>query len=580
MPRALKVLLVEDSEEDAALILREFKRAGIGVEPQRVWTEQALRAALEQEQWDLVVSDFSMPALTGIRCLELFQQASLDIPFILVSGTVGEEMAVEAMKKGAHDYIMKDKLTRLIPAIQRELADSRVRREHREAEQRLRYLAFYDAITGLPNRTAFQDQVREMLRDARQGDTRLAVILLNVERFAEIVNTLGEETGDRLLEWLGGEIKILFPDAHCIARFSNAEFALLVPVKDFDAAGEAGQRCLRASEKSAELGMFSLNVDLSAGIAVFPDHASTADRLVRRAGIALHHAKQLGRSVSVYATEIDQSNPARLALLGELRQALVHDQMLLHYQPLVDLRQDKIAGAEALIRWQHPRHGMVPPVDFITATEHTGLIHPLTQWVIATAFRQWRENFGADQSFEISINLSMRNLQNPALPGQIENLLRRYDVPAEAFSFEMTESSIMADLATAHQVLGKLRDLGFGLAIDDFGTGHSSLSYIKRLPVTSLKLDRSFICNLTTDEDDFAIVSAMLDLADNLELAMVAEGVENAATLNKLREMDCWYAQGYFISRPLPAPEFSDWRQKSRWTQRKSKTTERLPITH
>ncbi|MEO5656688.1 MAG: diguanylate cyclase, partial [Nitrospiria bacterium] len=389
----LRVLIVEDSEDDAALLLRELRRGGYDVESERVDTAPAMRAALSRP-WDLIVSDYTLPHFNGLAALDLWKNAGLDIPFLIVSGSIGEDTAVGAMKAGANDYLMKDNLSRLVPAIQRGLAEARVRQERRRAEETIHRLAYYDVLTKLPNRSLLHDQLKDAIRSGQERHTPVALLLMDLDRFKEVNDTLGHPHGDRLLEQIGPRIQAVLHASETIARLGGDEFAVVVPAADARHAARIAQQILRAIEEPFTIEGLPLAIEASVGIAIAPDHGVDPDRLIQCADVAMYLAKAKRSGHVIYQPDRDQHSPRRLALFGELRHAIDRKQLFLLYQPKIDLQSGRLTGVEALIRWQHPEYGVVPPDEFIPVAERSGLIKPLTLWVLETALAQcraWRE---------------------------------------------------------------------------------------------------------------------------------------------------------------------------------------------
>jgi EAL domain-containing protein (putative c-di-GMP-specific phosphodiesterase class I) len=340
-----------------------------------------------------------------------------------------------------------------------------------------------------------------------------------------------------------------------IARLGGDEFAVFLSNADRHASVAMAQNILQAFEKPFVLDGLPITSEVSIGIALFPEHG---DHLIRRAEVAMYVAKEEKSGYAIYAPEKDNYSPDRLILLTDLRQAVEENQLYLVYQPKIDLKNRAVNGVEALVRWQHPRIGLVPPDQFIGLAERTGLIKTLTVWVLNEALRQchlWRQ---AGIELSVAVNISARNLET-TLPQQISDLLRNYDLPSKALQIEITEGTIMRDPVHAKELLNRLSKIGIKIAIDDFGTGYSSLSYLSKLPVDQIKIDRSFVMNLTADENAGVIVRSTIDLGHQLGLEVIAEGVENEEIMSRLRALGCDCAQGYYISRPLKAPELTTW---------------------
>ena len=557
MASTLRLLLIEDSEDDAALVVRALSRGGYDVVYERVDTPEALTAALTGRAWDLAVADYTMPRFTGTAALRLLRERDADLPFIFVSGTMGEDAAVEAMKTGAHDYIMKASLKRLVPAVDRELREAAVRRDRRRAEQRLAYLAYHDALTDLPNRTLLHDRLEQAVRAARRDVTPLALLLMDLDRFKEINDTLGHHAGDRVLQHVAACMRGMLRGVDTVARLGGDEFAVVLPLADADGALRAARKVLQELERPFPVDDHALSVRASIGVACFPEHGATADTLLQRADVAMYLAKGDASGVALYSPDRDRHTSRRLAFVSELRQALDDGQFALDYQPILHLRTGMVTAVEALVRWNHPTLGRLLPADFIDLAEQTGLINPLSAIVLDMALAEWADA-PATAPVTIAVNLSPRNLKDPDLPRRVGDMLAARGWPAASLAFEITENVLMSDPARGLDCLNRLHAMGVGLSIDDFGTGYSSLSYLRRLPVDELKIDRSFVEGLRDGEDD-VIVRSTIDLAHNLGLRVVAEGVDSDAVQARLLALGCDAAQGTAIRAPADAADTRRW---------------------
>jgi predicted signal transduction protein with EAL and GGDEF domain len=350
-----------------------------------------------------------------------------------------------------------------------------------------------------------------------------------------------------------------------VARLGADEFAVLVPGADPRGAAVVAGKMLQALEAPFELAGQQVEATASIGIVLCPEHGDDLETLLRRAEGAMYAAKQNHSGYATYSFEQDQHTPGRLALVGELRRAIEHDQLVLYYQPKVAHNPSRVTSVEALVRWQHPEHGIIPPDQFIALAEQTGLIQALSQWVLNAALRQCQEWRAAGLHLPVAVNLSMRNLHDSQLPNTIGSLLETWGVTPAWLTVELTESAVMADPGRAMEILSKLRHMGVRIAIDDFGTGYSSLGYLKRLPVQQIKIDKSFVMAMAADENDFAIVRSTIDLGHNLGLTVVAEGVENETTWELLTRLGCDGAQGYYFSRPLPESDLRRRLEETPW---------------
>ncbi len=427
------------------------------------------------------------------------------------------------------------------------------------AEEALRHQALHDALTDLPNRTLLQDRLAQALRSAQRDGHPLALLLLDLDRFKEVNDTFGHAAGDRLLRQVGRRLRRVVRAADTVARLGGDEFAVLLSATDTGGATTVAEKIRRALEQPVGRGGYRVSAEASIGIALYPAHGAEAATLLQHADVALYAAKRTGEGWAVYNPAHDRSSPDRLALLTDLRGAIAGGELALHYQPKVELATGRVRRVEALVRWRHPRRGLLPPDQFIPLAEQSGLMGPLTLWVLGEALRQcarWRR---AGLALGVNVNLSMANLHDPALPEAVAGLLQAHGVAPADLRLEVTESAMAADMTRTIATLERLATLGVHIAVDDYGTGYSSLAYLKRLPVDELKIDKGFVRHLATDETDATIVRSTIGLGHNLGLRVVAEGVEDHATLELLRVMGADAVQGYYVSRPLPPDDLERW---------------------
>ena len=418
-----------------------------------------------------------------------------------------------------------------------------------------RELALTDELTGLANRRLFHERLKEELGDGDDGEAALAIAMVDLDRFKELNDTLGHHAGDRLLAQLGPRLNDVVGDAGLVARLGGDEFALLLPGAGLAAASELARRLGVMLQTPFEIDGLEVVMDASVGVALCPDNGVDADSLLQRADVAMYQAKEARTGFQAYDPSRDRHSRERLALMAELRRALERDELILHYQPKVDLQTGLVAGVEALVRWQHPVHGLRGPGAFLPHAEHTALMRPLTLHVLETALSQlaqWRID-GLD--LHVAVNLAVQNLLDLRTPGHVAELLERHGLPPEVLTLEVTESLMLHDPQRAGEVLADLKELGVGLALDDFGTGYSSLEHLKRLPVNELKIDKSFVMSMDRDPADRAIVASTAALGRSLGLHVVAEGVESAASASVLAAIGCDMAQGFHYSPPVPADQ-------------------------
>ncbi|MDP2031705.1 MAG: EAL domain-containing protein [Thiobacillus sp.] len=418
--------------------------------------------------------------------------------------------------------------------------------------------ATHDSLTGLSNRAQLHSEISRLIEHAERGDKGFALILLDLDRFKEINDTLGHQSGDQLLKEIGPRIQSRLPKDACIARLGGDEFAVLLPRVNLAAASMAHAVALRtALSQPFTLGTLMVEISASMGIVHYPEHGANGNELLRHADIAMYAAK-IGEGCLHYASELDVHSTRRLTMMTDLGRAIREGQLDLLYQPKVDIRTGKVLGVEALLRWDHPQLGPISPAEFVPLAEMSDTIHPLTRWVIEMAacqIRVWEKN---GFTLNVAVNLSARNLLDDSLPQHIQQILDACGVPPERMEMEITESAIMADPRRADQVLHQINQMGIKLALDDFGTGYSSLAYLLRLPVACIKLDRAFVANLW-QKGEAAIVRSTVQMAHNLGLSMVAEGAEDVATVAALMRADYDVVQGYYFSRPLSAEALQEW---------------------
>ena len=434
-----------------------------------------------------------------------------------------------------------------------------LRRLQRQSRENY-HLARYDQLTGLPNRTMFINLLRRATRASRPGEGGVAVLLVDLEGFKEINDTLGHSTGDDVLREVARRLRAVVGEGTVIARLGGDEYAVVSEGVTDCAQAQARAAAIQSSlSEPIVVDGVALNVEASIGVALVGEHADDVDLLLQRADVALTRAKSHHSTVAVYSSDFDHSDAARLKLLGEVRPGLERGEFALHYQPKIDLESRQVVGVEALLRWHHPERGLVPPLDFIPLVEQTALVRPLTLHVIDVALAQLAAWHSHGLKMKMAVNLSARNLLDRDLSHQVDLLLERHAIDPAQLILEVTESAAMTDPETAVSALTTLRERGMGISIDDFGTGNASISYLAKLPASEIKIDRSFITDIGSDRRSEAIVRSTIDLARHLGLSVVAEGIESEADLERLATLNCQMGQGFGIARPLPADELTAW---------------------
>ena len=556
MATSLRLLIVEDSEDDTQLLLQAVRKGGFDPVYERVASSSDLEIALARHKWDIIVADQNLRHYSGLAALDFLRENDYDIPFFLITENGNEDLAAEAMQAGAQDYVMKDNLTRLCPAIARELREVEVRRDHKRAEATVERQAHYDFLTDLPNRTTFRDRLTVALAQATRNRKMLAILFVDLDRFKTIVDTLGHTIGDLVLRGVAERLGASLEEGDTLARMGGDEFVILLPlINRADRAVRVAQRILEAIKPPFHFDRNELHITMSIGITLYPYDGEDADTLLKNADTALYRAKEQGRNnYQLYTPAMNARAFERLALENSLRKAVERKEFLVYFQPQVDLKTGAIVGTEALLRWQHQDLGIVYPSEFISMAEETGLITQLGDWVLRTSCTQnkaWQKAGFAPMS--VAVNLSARQFQQQDLVESVARILKETGLDPQWLEIEITESVAMQNADYTNVLLRGLKEMGVRVALDDFGTGYSSLSYLKKFPIDTLKIDQSFVRDLTKDPNDAAIANAVIVLAHSLKLKVIAEGVETKEQESFLRQHQCDILQGFLFSVPLPA---------------------------
>jgi diguanylate cyclase (GGDEF)-like protein len=559
---SLNLLLLEDSLNDAELILDVLKEAGFELASRRVDSQADYLRELDQPP-DFILSDFSMPQFTARDALRLMKERGLNIPFIVVSGCIGEEMAVECMRAGATDYLLKDRLGRLGHSVTQALDRKRLLEEKRQAEQRLFLETFHDSLTGLPNRALFLDRLDRVYQQSRRQSSHLfALLCLNLDGFRVVRDSLGPSVADRLLIEVSQRILRRVRSADTVARMEGDEFVLLLD--NLKAVGNATRVADRLQQEFAT--PFTVEgrqivLTASMGLTCCNTGYESGEHLLRDATTAMHRAKASGRTgFMMFDPAMHEQAMVRLKLESDLRQALERQEFRLEYQPIVALKSGHVAGFEALLRWEHPEYGLTKPEGFLEIATELGLMTKIGEWSLRETCRQltvWHAEFPQIRPLTVSVNFSLRQFADADLAALVNDVLLANGVDASSLKIEITESDIMQNPEAVTEVLKQLESQRIQTCLDDFGTGYSSLSYLQQLPIAFLKIDQSFVRRLGADDDALAIVQTIIVLAHQLGRQVIAEGVETAEHLTILRALGCEYGQGYWFAKPLPGAEVS-----------------------
>jgi len=521
---------------------------------------------------DIIVTDIRMPIMDGIQMIKEIKAIDNDARIIVLTAASDTDFILDAVDLGINHYVLKPiKIEKFVAAVEQCLESVNMERRLRKQNEEIRLMAYYDTLTGLPNRQLFNELIHMALAQAQRHNHNrlLAVLFLDLDRFKVVNDTLGHSVGDKLLQAVAQRLKQCCQrDRDTVARRGGDEFIILLP--ELDSTQEAVKVAIKIIDAFTEpfiIPDHELFIGTCIGISIFPDDGTDGETLVKNADMAMYRAKEGGRGrYHLYNQTMDAHASQRLIMENSLRWAMQKGEFFLHYQPEVNIKSGKIISIEALLRWQHPILGVLPPKQFIPLAEENGLIVQLGEWVLHAACTQnkaW-QNAGFPH-VRIAVNISPRQFQSHKLSDMIENILIETELDPCWLELELTESVMLQDMDTTIRTLRRLSDLGIHISIDDFGTGYSSLNYIKKLPINTLKIDQSFVSDLTINSDDAAIATAVINMAKSLRLNVIAEGVEAVEQVKFLSSLDCQEMQGFYFSKPLPAIELPPFLRKPHW---------------
>jgi diguanylate cyclase (GGDEF)-like protein len=528
---------------------------------------------------DMAVKKHGQAVLAHISKVVIPAQQSLsdNIDQLLILQQLQSKQAVQgaeaAYTKAREILLWLCSLTIVMGMLVATIVLRHVMRQSRELEQK----ALFDDLTGLPNRSLFFDRLAQAAAAYESEQKPFSVVLVDLDRFKEVNDTQGHHVGDLLLKYVAQNISAAMRRTDTVARLGGDEFVLLLPSATAENADVIVKKLVDELHTRASLDGNIVDVAASMGIACCPEHETDITRLMLKADIAMYAAKRENLGYRTYSPEIEAVAARNVELQNELRYAIDHEQLTLHYQPKISHKTGCIMGVEALVRWNHPAHGMIPPDEFIPLAEACGLIQPLALWVLKAAAQQLARWHEAGRLIAVSVNLSTRNLLDGDLPVKVVKILAEYQIKPEYLVFEITESAVMSEPARALETLKKINNLGIQLSLDDFGTGYSSLAYLKKLPVDEIKIDKSFVKDMERDSSDTVIVRSIIALGHNLGMKVVAEGVENEAIWVLLTQLGCDVSQGYFMSRPLSVAALDEWMNVSPWAKEKENFSANYP---
>ena len=555
----LHILMVEDSDDDSLLIRHELLEAGYEVVHDRVDTVEGLAAALKSKPWDAVICDHNMPELNSTTALCIVKQSRKDLPFIIVSGSIPDEQAIDSMRTGARDFIRKDNLSRLVPAIEREIEEAAVRNDLRLTREHLMQAMHFDSLTGLPNREHLIEYLSTMTAEGR-SELPFAVFMIDLNRFRKITRSLGIEIGNKVLAEVAESLQGAFGNMTLLARCNADRFIAIVECMDGeDQASEVAENLHASLNRVLVADGHELFVTASVGACFYPKDGSDVEALMKNVEAALYAAKVVGgSSFKAYQSAMESREQVGLAMESALYRALKNEEFLLHYQPQFDLSESRLVGVEALVRWRQPDSEIVSPGVFIPLLEETGLIVPVGEWILRSACAQnkkWQD--AGYPPVRIAVNLSSIQFQQANLVQTVRNALQETGLAPEYLELEITENIAVHNEEAVIGILEELRSIGIHIAIDDFGMGYSSLSYLKRFPIDKLKIDQSFVRDCNDGAHGDGIIRAIIGMRHSLKLTVIAEGVETWEQIDFLQRNGCDEVQGYFYGKPMPEDEFS-----------------------
>lgn len=556
----LSILFIEDSKDDIDLMLFVLSKSQYAVEWEQVYTEAALRKSLVQREWDIVLCDYIMPAFDGPRALALVREHERNVPFIFVSGAIGEDVAVEAMQAGAQDYVMKHNLKRLVPAIERALRDAVVKRDRNRMQERLSFLAHHDPLTGLANRSLFLDHLSLAIHDAHRYNNIVAVAFIDLDKFKQINDTYGHDAGDEIIKAVASRVSGCLRRSDTVARLSGDEFAVVLGKLEhsYDISRVA-QNILDQFKTPVLVNGAEIFARLSMGIAVYPTDGTNSVDLLRYADMAMYRAKHEGGGYQYFTEEMQTSLQRRTLAESTLQRALERDDLFLQFEPIVSVAERRVTAMATQLGWR-TETGVRMAADFLDLAEQSGLIVAIGDWALRKAAEHcldWRRR--GYEFMRFTIRMSRKEFQRYNIFELIKTTLESVGLDPTALELEVSEETLAGNEPHVLRSLRRLREIGVTLAIDDFGLGYSSLGHLRQLPIDVLKIGQGFIQQVVDNKDDRNIVKAIVGMAECLRITVVAKGVETQAQVDVLRDVGCQYLQGRFFCEPVAPDRVCDW---------------------
>lgn len=558
----MRFLLVEDDEDDY-IIFSELCEDAFGDDCKLTWVSKYDEAvnAIESSEYDVFVFDNRLDKHLGLELIErVDRHYSCSPPVILLTGVNDRDTDIRAMKAGASDYLVKQDLT--AQELERSI---RYALQHKKDQDRLSRLAHYDSLTGLANRNCFYTKLEESIHQASRSGKLMALFLLDLDNFKYINDTQGHPAGDSLLLKVSMRIRQAMRETDLVARLGGDEFAVVASnLDDIGDVGQLAKNLIKTFDNSFNINEERVSMTTSLGVAIYPSDSNNVDELLKQCDMALYDAKRRGKNTySFFDVDLDRAIRRRQKLQTDMSVALIENDFVLHFQPIIDSDSGEVVSAEALIRWQHPEKGLIPPDEFIPVAESSGFIVPLGNWVIERACeqkRQWKEQGLYD--FPLAINLAANQFYNDKLLHLLNRAIKRHNLSYDSVILEITENTLMENTEDISERINKLHKSGFSFSLDDFGTGYSSLAYLKRFPVDKIKIDRSMVDGIPENKENSAICEAIISIGKAFGIKIIAEGVETQEQLEYLRDIACHQIQGYLISKPLNSSDFVAWVQQ------------------